>query len=377
MENEILTLLSIVLVIGLIAGYAASVSSYCQSGAISDFVFGGSNIRLKSWMLALCISTSIMVSAELFGEMDFSEIYHRSTNLALGRLIIGGLIFGIGMAIIRSCPMRLIVRAGRGQTSGFFGIFVVAVVSYIFYDQSALFSPLIEASTVRLPVSQDITTLLSYTFSIEELWFKSSILLLAVIAILILVKQVGVFSLESRGAITIGFAAALLWIITTSFVGEEAREAAQWAEPIHKGLDIRGLSFIGPARSWVDLTISGFSISSISFGVVLLIGVFGGSLLSQLRYGLHIVNDLKWMPIGRQFLGCALQGVGGVLALGCSVGQGVSGLATLSLGSLVVVISMLFSSILTLHFEQKISTLNNGNGLLSVIFNKSKPYSPS
>lgn len=64
---------------------------------------------------------------------------------------------------------------------------------------------------------------------------------------------------------------------------------------------------------------------------------------------------IEWFVDLRDFLfhliGAVLMGVGGVLALGCTIGQGVTGVSTLALGSFIATASIIFGSALTLKMQ--------------------------
>ena len=358
MESHIVILLLSGGLIASVVGYLSATTAFCQSGAIYDMVMVGNKLRLKAWGLAALSVVVVIAAAEAVGGFDLSGIARRSTTLPVGRLIIGGLIFGVGMALARGCPTRLIVRAGRGQLSGMLGILVVALSATIFYSQTDNMQTIIQKTSVLLPVSQDLAVLISHGSVQNDRIIRIALLFMALSSAVVLYAHLGWKNIEARGALIIGLATAAVWLLTASVVGENARDVAAFSDPMHKGLHIRSMSFVGPSISLMNWVKAGFVSHELTLGLALLMGVFFGALFVQFKYGWRFINDLFWLPLHRQIIGFMAMGIGGVLALGCTFGQGISGIGVLSLGSVLALSAMLSGAMLT-HKIEKIINFKN------------------
>ena len=97
--------------------------------------------------------------------------------------------------------------------------------------------------------------------------------------------------------------------------------------------------------------------STITIGGVAVVGVFLGSLVSAL-----VRRDMQFswsMGVGewvRTVLGAAMVGVGSVLAVGCTVGHGLTGVSTLALGSMLSLAAILLGAWATLRLERRVAT---------------------
>jgi uncharacterized protein len=120
---------------------------------------------------------------------------------------------------------------------------------------------------------------------------------------------------------------------------------------------VTSLTFIAPiadALQYVMLSTG----STLNFGIVTVFGVFAGSLLTALATGrFHLEGYQSPRHMLRSAGGAALMGAGGVMALGCSIGQGLTGLSTLSLASFVAVAGILAGTAIGLRGALRVRPL--------------------
>ena len=339
--------------IGGVFGWLTSYSAFCQSGAVYDWVMAGNPDRLKAWFIAAATAAMLMLGLELAGWTTVDDAVQRAASLPLGRLVLGGLLFGIGMGLARACPSRLLVRAGRGQLSGMFGLFILALSGVVFYAYANKWlGAWIVQTTVPLPVSQSVVSLLAHYADISSVGVSVGLLCVLGVGVWFGLRALRKHPHQFWGALVLGILIAFAWGVSGSAFFDAVREEAAWGDVIHKGLDVRGISFIGPVRGTLEWGIQGFSFELLSLGVALCLGVLMGAVVQQLRYGWRIQNDMQWLPVSRQIIGSTLLSGGGLLALGCSVGQGLSGIAVLSLGSVVALFFMLVGAMAVHRIER-------------------------
>ena len=125
--------------------------------------------------------------------------------------------------------------------------------------------------------------------------------------------------------------------LTTGWLGDDPFEP----------LPVSSLSFVAPIGESIQYAMISTGMSP-RFTLMIVVGVVVGSLLSALlrrRWKLEGFESPRHML--RSMAGGALMGVGGVLALGCTIGQGLSGLSTLSVTSLLAVLGIIVGARLT------------------------------
>jgi uncharacterized membrane protein YedE/YeeE len=116
---------------------------------------------------------------------------------------------------------------------------------------------------------------------------------------------------------------------------------------------MESFSFVAPYAYLIDYLIF-FSDQSkaLSFGVVVALGVIAGSGVAALITGTFRWEGFRGVEdTANHLVGAALMGVGGVTAMGCTVGQGLSGLSTLSLGSFLAVAAIIGGAVLALRWQ--------------------------
>lgn len=118
------------LAIGMLFGGVAQATAFCSSGAILDFVRSSDGNRLRAWLLAIAVaifSTQMLLGFEM---VDLRKAVYLTAPLNLAGLVMGGLMFGIGMMLAQGCAARNLVRLGGGNLRAFVVVLVFAVVAY-------------------------------------------------------------------------------------------------------------------------------------------------------------------------------------------------------------------------------------------------------
>jgi uncharacterized protein len=321
------------LVIGLIYGAIGLVSGFCMMSSLRGWWTKGDSRLVRTYALAIGVAIAASQLLAARGLVDLGKSIYLQPSFSAPVMFFGGLLFGYGMVLSNGCGSRALVLLGRGNLRSF----VVVIVLGIFAEMSlkGLIAP---ARIAMVQVSQTTTTLSSLPalLSAAGLGENAARMLAASIlsAALIIFAFAHVPFRKSPGQIAaglvVGFLVAAGWF-ATGYLG------ADDFNPV----PVTSLTFIAPiadALQYVMLSTG----STLNFGIVTVFGVFAGSLLTALatgRFKLEGYQSPRHML--RSAGGAALMGVGGVMAFGCSVGQGLTGLSTLALASFVAVAGIL------------------------------------
>ena len=281
------------LLLGGVAGIVLQRSHFCTMGCVSDVVLFGSLHRLRIWALALAVALVGSHALHAVGAVDLAASIYRRGGWLWPGILLGAPMFGFGMVLAGGCISRNLVRLGTGSLKAFVALAVAAPAALA----TAQLLPSRTADWAAAPAGgQPIIAVLLATgllvFSFGEARFRAARPDWITGALLGLLVPVG-------------------WLATAS-------------------LDARpdSLNYLGR--------------DSLAFTVALAIGTVLGALVSA-----RVRGELRWEAFAdtgdlrRHLLGGALMGAGGTLAMGCTIGQGLTGASTVSPGSLVALLGFL------------------------------------
>ena len=323
------------LLIGAAFGALAQRSRFCLRRAL---VSNGPDQRqaLGLWFTAFGIAivgTALLVGT---GYIDFSEHRYHSSTLALPAIMLGGLMFGVGMVLARGCASRLTVLTGNGNLRALAVVLVFAVTAHA--TLKGVLAPLrvwISSFAVELPFAGALTSLPG------GLWIGSG--LLAATAIIVVFNS-KVRARELAMGAALGALVPLSWFITTVVLADDFDPIAQ-----------ESVAFTASASQTLFWWIAGTAVAP-DFGV----GMFGGTLVGSFIAAVAarefaVTGFTSDVPTGRYLTGGVLMGVGGVLAGGCTVGAGLSGVSTLSLSAVIALVSIMGGALLATRLSRRVS----------------------
>ncbi len=344
--------------LGLVFGAVARRTHFCTMGAIADIVASGDWTRMRMWVLAIAtamIGFNAMVAA---GWVQAGDSLYATPRLAWLAHVLGGLLFGFGMVLASGCPNRTLVRAGGGNLKALVVLLVLGVSAAV--TMRGLVAVLrvasVERAALQLPATQDLPSLLALAGG----WPRSALALLlglgigALLLAWVLARPEGRSRAVWQGGLGIGAAVVALWWL--SGVAGHLAEHPATLEPAFIATDSRRMesfSFVAPAAYALDwLMLFSDASRTLSLGVAGSAGVLLGAAAVALADG-----SFRWEGFGgaedtaNHLAGAALMGVGGVTALGCTIGQGISGLSTLALGSFIAVAAIVAGAWLGLRWQ--------------------------
>lgn len=295
-------------------------------------------------MFALAVAVAIAGSQILdaAGLVNLGRSLHLQPSFPWLALMIGGTLFGYGMVLANGCGARALVLLGTGNLRSFVVLSCIGISGYAALSGVAvpIADWLRQIATVSAPAST-VPVLLARAAGSEDITTRW-------IAILLLVGGLTVFALADGtlratprlivAALIVGFLVPAAWF-TTGYLG------ADDFEPV----PVVALSFIGPIGETIQYLMLA-SGTALSFSVTLVAGVLAGSTLAATVAGdfeLRAFSSPQHML--RLMTGGVLMGLGGAMARGCSIGQGLSGLSTLAIASLAASAGILFGAFLAIR----------------------------
>ncbi len=352
-------------ILGFILGFVVCKTNFCTMGAVSDWVNIGDLSRFKSWMLASAIAIIGVTVFEFMSYIDLndSRIPYRNSVFLWPRYIIGGVMFGVGMTYASGCGNKVLIRVGGGNLKSIVVLLVAGLMAYImtrtdFYG--VIFHSWMNPISPDLAVlgidDQSLPTIISFiTSSSNTAYYKLIIGLLTGLAILYYIFRSGTFVKNMDnvvGGFIVGSVVALAWYLTGSSLGEEWIETNNFLDSPLPGVGVQSFTFINPMGESIIYLSQSANMYYLTFGVTYLLSVILGSFVySIMSKNFRIDRFQSKEDLKRHIIGAVLIGIGGVLSLGCTIGQGVSGVSTLALGSFVTLISIVIGASIAMKIE--------------------------
>ena len=340
-------------------GVIANKSHFCTMGAISDVVNMGHWGRMRMWLLAIAVAILGANSLSLLGVVDLSQsIYPRPRFIWLAH-IIGGALFGFGMVLASGCGNRTLVRIGGGSLKSLVVLAFLAISAYM--TLKGLFGMArvnwIEPFALDFaPMGgQDLPAVAHHLFGASKVIFQMVIVAVIAIALLIFIFKDRDFRRDSDlilGGIVIGALVVAGWYVT-GHVGYG--ENPDTLEMVFFGTNTRAaesFSFVAPVAYSLELLMLWSDSSlAVTFGIASVVGVIFGSFVYAIvtrRFRWESFTDIADMR--HHIVGGILMGFGGVTGLGCTIGQGITGVSTLALGSFLTLFSIIGGAVLALKY---------------------------
>ena len=348
-------------VLAFIFGLVANKSNFCVMGALSDVVNIGHWGRMRMWLLAIAVA---MLGAGLLaatGQVDLSKSITQRPSIAWLSLLVGGLCFGIGMTLSGGCANKNLVRVGGGSLRSVVVLVFLAIASYM--TLKGLFGQwrvsLLDPVSINLSSlgwkDQSLATAMAQLTGLSAASAQMATLGVLALALLVFVfkeKRFRANGVQIVGAVVIGALVTAGWYVTGHLGFGENPETLEVGYFATNSRTLESMSFVGPLAFGLELLLLWTDKSlHLTFGIASVIGVVFGSAayaVSTRKFrweGFASLTDLR-----NQLLGAVLMGFGGVTALGCTVGQGITGLSTLAIGSFIAVAGICAGSIATLKY---------------------------
>ena len=324
------------LAIGLVYGAVGLLSGFCLMSSMRGWLAEGDGRLVRTYSLAIAVAIAASQILAGKGAVDLGKTIYLQQSFSAPVLFLGGLLFGYGMVLSNGCGSRALVLLGRGNLRSFVVVVVLAIAAQM--TLKGLIAPariaLVQASQTTVNTNS-LPSLLA-TLGLAEAPARALAAAAIVIALMLFAFAHPGFR-RSPGQVAAGIIVGLL-------------VAAGWLVTGHLGADdfnpipVTSLTFIAPIADTLQYAMLSTGLT-LNFGIATVAGVFAGSLATALatgRFKLEGYSSPRHML--RSGSGAALMGIGGVMAFGCSIGQGLTGVSTLALGSFVAFAGILLGT---------------------------------
>ena len=331
------------LLIGFVFGFVVLRTNFCTMGSISDMLTFGDFRRFRSWLLAIAVALLGVWVLQFLGVLNTADSIYLTPNLGWAAGIVGGLMFGFGMVFAGGCLSKNLVRAGAGDMRSLMVLMMTGVFGFMTIGgllgplRVTLFSPLsIDMGNFGLE-TQGLGEVASNLTGMDLSTASLVVVLLAAGGLLFYCfKDAGFRSSPSHliAGVGIGLCVVAGWFLTGLAYDEFAPVA-----PI-------SLSYVRPTGDTLDYLMRFTALGAPGFGVVTLAGALLGGFVGALsNKSFALATFASTQDTYRNMFGSAFMGIGGVLALGCTVGQGLTGISTLAIGSVIAFIAIVIGGI--------------------------------
>lgn len=339
-------------------GWLLHRSHFCTMGAISDWVIMGDTTRAKQWALATAVAMLGFGGMSWVGWISPLNTIYASAQLSWLSLLLGGVLFGVGMVLGSGCASKSLIRLGAGNLKslvvlmamGISGLATLRGLTAVW--RVNILDPMLVTSGPGPFVGQWLASATGWPLPLA--CGVAAVLLAAALLVWIFKSGQALPRTVVWFGIGIGAAVVAFWYISgvLGFVPEHP----ETLEPVFVATAsgrMESMSLTAPVAYWWDAFMY-FSDGSkrVTLGMVTVMGLLLGAFASA-----RLQGTFRWegftqtSDLGLHLLGGALMGVGGVMAMGCTIGQGLSGVSTLSLGSFVAVFGIALGAVLTLQWQ--------------------------
>lgn len=325
---------------GLLFGAVAQRTHFCTMGALADVFTMRDFTRLRMWVLAIAVATLGFNGMAALGWVDATDsVYARPQLIWLSNLA-GGAVFGFGMVLASGCSSKTLVRLGGGSLKALVVLCVLGLASYATLRGVTAVGRVatVDRVAVALPVGQDLVSLAAWAGggarAALSAWLGGAVGL--VLLGWVLARPEGRSRETLLGGLGVGAAIVGGWIVT-GLIGQVVEHPLTLERSFlaTNTRSMESLTFVAPIAYTLDwLILYSDANKLLTFGITSVVGVVVGSAAVALASG-----QFRWEGFANtedtanHVIGAALMGVGGVTAFGCTVGQGLTGVSTLSLGS--------------------------------------------
>ncbi len=347
-----------VFVLAAVFGAVAQRTQFCTMGAVADIVNMGDWSRMRMWVLAIGVAMVGFNTMAALGWVDAADSIYAAPRLIWLSNLVGGLLFGFGMVLASGCGSKTLVRIGGGSLKSLVVFAVLGISAYA--TMRGLFGvwrvATVDAVGIDLPVGQDLPSLAAHAFGLAKSsasWIVGVGMGLLLVAWVLLRAEGRSGEVWLAGGVIGAVVAGTWWV--SGVLGHLPEHPATLEESFlaTNSQRMESLTFVAPIAYTIDWFIL-FSDKSklLSIAIVSVLGVVAGSAAVALA-----TRSFRWEGFrgtedtANHLVGAVLMGAGGVTAMGCTVGQGLSGVSTLALGSFIAFGGIVAGAIAAIRYQ--------------------------
>lgn len=346
-------------VLAFVFGAVGAKTNFCTMGAVSDWVNMGDTSRLRMWLLAIAVAILGANALHLAGLVDLSKSIYQAPRFTWLSYLVGGGLFGIGMTLGSGCGSKTLIRIGGGNLKSVVVFMFLGVAAYM--TLRGLFGAfrvgVLEGASITLAGNQDLPAIFVRLLGGElKTWILAISLLVGIglIAFVYASKDVRENFDFTLGGVVVGLVIVAGWYVSgkIGFVAEDPKTLEEVFVATNTGR-MESFSFVAPMAFTLEYLMLWTDTSRIiTFGIASAAGVVAGSAAYALA-----TRTFRWETFAsaedtvNHMVGGVLMGFGGITALGCTVGQGITGFSTLALGSIITFAAIIAGSAATMKWQ--------------------------
>jgi len=345
-------------ILSVIFGAIAQRSHFCTMGAVSDIVTMGDWTRMRMWGMAVGVAMIGFAVLVATGQLDPAKTLYASNRLIWLSALVGGALFGFGMVLASGCGSKTLVRVGGGSLKSVVVFVVMGVAAFATLKGITAVARVATVDRVAIDFTTQaaLPNLLASAFGLSPAMAGLILALLIGLGLLSwALSGTGFVNFNNLlGGLGTGAVITGVWWISghLGHIAEHPETLQETFLATNSGR-IEALSFVAPFAYTLDWLMF-FSDKSkvLTLGIVSVFGVVVGAALVSLAsrsFRWEGFRDAK--DTANHLIGAVLMGVGGVVAMGCTVGQGLSGISTLSAMSFIAVGAIIAGATAGLRFQ--------------------------
>jgi len=332
-------------------GAVGNKTQFCTMGAVSDWVNMGDLSRMRMWLLAIAVALLGASALEAAGLIDLSKSIYTGPGFTWLSYIVGGFLFGVGMTLGSGCGSKTLIRVGAGNLKSFVVYVFLGIAAYMTLRGvlGAFRVGVLEKATITLPAGQDLPHLLGVSRPV-----LAALIGAALVAFVYASRQFRSNFDYTLGGVVTGLVVVGGWYVSghIGHVAEDPQTLQEAFVATNSGR-MESFSFVSPMAYTLDYLMLWTDKSKIiTYGIASGAGVIAGSAayaLTSRTFRWEGFRDAE--DTANHIAGGLLMGFGGICALGCTIGQGISGFSTLALGSIVTLVFIILGSALTMKYQ--------------------------
>jgi len=332
-------------------GAVGNKTNFCTMGAVSDWVNMGDTSRLRMWLLAMAVALLGASALHVTGLVDLSKSIYPSPNFTWLSYLVGGFLFGVGMTLGSGCGSKTLIRVGAGNLKSLIVYVFLGIAAYM--TLRGLFGAfrvgVLEKATLVLPQGQDLPSLLGVSQGILAAAIGGALLMFVYAS-----KAFRSSFDYTLGGVVTGLVVVGGWYVSgvVGHVAEDPNTLQEAFVATNTGR-MESFSFVSPMAFTLEYLMFWTDKSRIvTYGIASALGVIAGSAAYALA-----TRTFRWEGFrdaedtANHVVGGLLMGFGGITALGCTIGQAITGFSTLALGSIVTFLAIVAGSAATMKYQ--------------------------
>ena len=334
---------SLAFVLAFVFGAVANRVNFCTMGAVTDIVNFGDWRRMRMWVLAIAVAIAGAGALAANGLVDLGKSIYTGVSVSWVSALVGGFLFGFGMTLSSGCGSKTLIRAGAGNLKSWVVLFVLGIAAYMtlkglfaVWRTSVLDPWKLDFSRFGV-TSSDLPALLGAAGlgAAAKIWVPV-VIVLALLAYVFKDREFRTSKELIVGGIVVGLVIVGGWYISghLGYLAEDPATLEEKFVATNSGR-LESYSFTSPVAYTLELLMFWSDQSRIvTFGIAGVLGMLAGSAAYALAS-----RTFRWEGFGsvedvaNHIVGGIFMGFGGVTALGCTIGQGLTGISTLAVGS--------------------------------------------